>query len=283
MKSVKIPREIINLMIIAAIILAFITQTIIAQYNPRFGEILAMQMVHPVVAIIFILSLTIMHQQVRRALVYEENEAAKVVSDEEFLKSLYRWSSVDDLYLTKSIRRESLLAYQIRNRKGAVIWSAQGKLDQGGVRSIRIASATENSPALRADMKRDSAGYLLTEGPAEIGVVEGTARGLEFRDSQGKVKYTATLEEVDQDCTGIIADWALTLDTGTPFSREKKECCFLIRKEEAGILGKYFWALDNLDLTYGKADETDKKMAVLLSILIDIHRWAPGLKKFEAI
>lgn len=268
------------MILIAAVILATVTRIAIGQYDPHTGEIIGMRGVHAILIIVFGLLLAIMYRVWWPSGKKAATGAAEVKSDSDFWKPPVGFEANSDLYLARSVQSRTLIEYQIKNKDGAVLWSGRCRLDKGGLRSIECYSgqATDdmNFGIVR---EKDGQGFRLTDRQSAVGAIRVTDKGLSFYDLDGLLAYSAVMEEINEDGLDVVIDWILTLETGRPLSRDYESRYFLLNKAGQGSLGKYFWALNNLDLTADIYNDLDRRVAVVFALFIDVQRWQSANKK----
>ncbi|MDR3592092.1 MAG: hypothetical protein P4N41_20740 [Negativicutes bacterium] len=265
------------LILVAAILLATVTEIVVSQYDPHTGEILEMRGVHVIAVMIFGLLLAIVYLILRPADKKAATGALPEKSDADFWKPLGRVEADSDLYLLRQVRSMGLLEYRIRNKDGTEVWQGECRLDREGVLSIGGCSGA-GGQVFELVRAKSGEGFLLSDSQAELGVLKVTGKGLSFTEPDGHPAYAAVMEEENEDGLDVVINWILTLDTGRPLARNKEASYFLFNKEAKGALGKYFWALNNLDLTADLDGDFDRKVAVAFAVFIDTTRWLAGRK-----
>jgi hypothetical protein len=254
--------------VFAVIVLAWIISFVVGEYNPVLGEILGMAMVQPFLIIVLLIVFLILYGGFRRT----SNKKGKEKIIEKFTESEKSNSPYDysDIYLTRSILANNLIEYQILNKEKLMFWSGRCNLNQGKIHSITLYSGHANKEiVLQVSEEIVGLEYLIKDSQSIIGSIKIIDNGLSFNNIDNIPIYTATPENVIDDGLGVVADWAISLDTLQGYSSASKFNYFMLKGESSETLGKYYMSLRNIDLTPDTNNKFDRRIATIFSMFLD--------------
>ena len=254
-----------------ALILAFILQLLVGSYYSRIGEFLGSFMVFPIIVFLLMITLIIIYH----ALVSKPNKSIK----EELIKEKAEkqtapemLSSDTDLYLSSNISND-IVNYWIKNQENVVVSEAKCILNGGVIDLIQLYLQKVDEALNQVVIKElNSDNYLVKEGELILGSIKVKQDSLYFYDTNNTAIYSCILDEVDKDemdqAINSILNIASFFSVST--ANEKTEIFFMKDREEE-LIGKYFFALHNLDLNTGSKNNIDKRIPLIFAIIIDIQ------------
>ncbi|HWP69080.1 MAG TPA: hypothetical protein VN437_07220, partial [Rectinemataceae bacterium] len=177
-------------------------------------------------------------------------------------------SSGNDLYLI-SHRGDDTISYRIENEKETIL-ELVGNITLGRLDSIELFhGAPVPGEAFQVIRKNGVKEYTVREGETVVGTIKERKEGLDYRDADGRLIYTADFStgsvcEEEESVADIVAVVTLTPRLG----RAKKDI-LLIKGPEGEIAGKYYYALRNLELALDGSRAADRHIAAVLAIMAD--------------
>lgn len=260
------------LIVIGISILTLIITESVQRSDSKLGDFLDMQFGHSLLFIIVALLLIALRagiKKLRRSLTETEIPKFRMVPPppSETQKVLI---NCRDLYLKKHPISDSIIEYQLLNKAEIVLWRANCTVNKGRINSIWISSGDrENETVLHVDVETPGLNYVVKEGPNAIGYIIAISNGYKFDALDNALKYSVTFETNFTEGLGCVADWLISLETGTGFSSESNFTYISFKDGNEETVGKYYIALNNLDLTPDINSKFDMRIAAAFSVFID--------------
>ena len=259
-----------------AVLLSFIVLGIAEEFNFRLREILGMDRVLPLITMFIYIVLNVLFIVLNVSF-----NASKNVKQEEIKESETGTTDDDsfynssDLYLRETEYTYDLRSYQIDNRKKETVWRGKCFFHPSGIQSIELYSVECNKePIILATRSQDNKTFLITDKKTPLGYLSLESKGLIIRDLDMRTIVSFEESSFEKDDTVIIE-----LITGTSLDYSSKQ--FIIKGTTNNLLGKYYSALRNIDLTPDIKSELDKKVCIIASIVIDSSFAGKKLKKIQ--
>lgn len=248
-----------------ALLLSFIVLGIAEKFNSRLREILGMDRVFSLITMFIYIVLNVLFIVLNVSF-----NASKNINQEEMKESEAGTTDDDsfynnsDLYLRETEGTYNLRSYQIDNRKKETIWWGKCSFSPSGIQSIELYPVKCNKePIILATRSQDNKTFSLTDKKTPLGYLSIENKGLIIRDLDMKTIVSFEESSFEKDDTVIIE-----LITGTSFADYSSKQ-FIIRGTTNNLLGKYYPALRNIDLTPDSKSELDRKVCIIASIVID--------------
>ncbi len=250
-----------------ALFLAFGLLLILGSYDSKIGEFLGTLIVFPIIVFLLMIMLIVIYHklngQLNKPILGELIE--KETEDNEI--SL---NNDTDLYLFSN-RQENVVNYWIKNHENIVIFQAECKLDNGIIELIQLYSQkADDAPAL-CIIKIDSDNYLVKDGQLIFGSLKVNKDSLYFYDANNIAVYSSIFDDFYENELNQAMDNILCIASLSPVDNKKSKILFIKDRTEK-LIGKYFFALRNLDLDLGKKDNIDIRIPLIFSILVDIQQ-----------
>lgn len=245
--------------ILAAFVLSSLIVIWIESGYTEVGESFGMHLMRPFL-IIFIMALFFgLYQAI--AWVFNRN---KHTAEQAQAECSYSDDVNDDLYLVKQKINEDLIDYQISNKEKAVLWKSRCALKQGKLDSIILTGEAGDEIV----WQRNAQGDLSVENQSALGTLKVTPEGLIF-SKHGEARYTALPEDIDDEGLGAAAEWLLSIALVSSVQASDQADCFIIKDQDDQALGKYYSLLNNIDLSVATNHHFDRRVIVLMAILLD--------------
>lgn len=255
---------------IVAVILSILTLFIVGIFNSRLEELLATQMIFPIVVCLFVIVLVLLYYGFVK--IYnafnsgknEENKANKI-------DSTGGEGNNSDLYLREKKNTCDLREYQIENHEKEIVWYGKCILRQNSIQSIELYSSKPNVELiLQVIRSPDGVKFSVNDKKTAIGYLIIENNGLIFNDLDMQKMVAIFEDEINEEEEDVnIVYMIATLTPAPSCSRKTKQ--FSIRGKSNGILGKYYVSLQNIDLTPDINNEFDRRVAIVAAIFLDVQ------------
>jgi len=177
----------------------------------------------------------------------------------DFNKEAYEQFS--DVFLVRNTCADNIREYYINNDKKEMILEAKCQLNRGILEIIELHSPKAyNKSVLK--IQKNALGYVVLKEEIIIGKIQIAKDCLSFSNVDNEVLYSATLVSADADYQ------PLDLKTISNYFY-KIELHFELNGKDNKNLGKYYFALHNIDLTRDKKILFDRHIAIALAIIIE--------------
>lgn len=258
--------------VIIAIALSVIITVVIENHNLVLGEILGMAMVQPFVLLVVSLVLYPIYRMLRKN-TRAENSASEILEnkrEQATIDTEKNPDSISDIYLSKNILSSDLIDYEFKDRNNFVLWRGKCNLNLGEISSMVLFSGNANQEVvLQVEKESSPQKYVIKDSQSIIGNILVTKNGLELINNENNSIFTAILESETDEGLGTVADWMIAFELSTAFSSSREVTYFTIKDAYNQVVGRYYIALSNMDLTFDKNSNLDRRGAAIFSMVID--------------
>jgi hypothetical protein len=163
--------------------------------------------------------------------------------------------------LVRNTCTDIIREYHINNDEKELILEAKCLLNFGILEMIELYSPKDNNKTV-LKIQKDALGYVVLKEEAPIGKIQIAKDYLSFSNVDDEVLYSATLVSADTDYQ------PLDLKSISKYFY-KIELHFELSGKDNKNLGKYYFALHNIELTCDKRILFDRLIAIALAIIIE--------------
>lgn len=227
-----------------------------AQYDRRIAEIMGMAMMKPFLFMAIALPLLYLYDGFKK----KENEERRELD--------FSSASLNDLFLVPLFDAEQRGEYKVIDAEGGVCFQVcctflQQRLEALSLLPVQFEKTTD------LQLLRENNAYLVLEAERLIGRIRRDRTGWSFILPDESILCSAKSECLKGDGLGAVSDALLSFETLSVYSSASKTDKLLFCGRNEAVLGAYYPALRNIDLSGDDEQIFDRRIAVLLAIIFE--------------